>query len=329
METIEIDGLAFAPSRIGLSTCAIGAPSWARREANEAVNTIRHAIDEDITFLESSPLYGFGRAEELIGRALGTGGRRQRVILATKCGPYWHEGRIVRSLRPESISRQLADSLRRLDTEYIDLYEVEGPDPEVPIGEVGQALRELLEQGTIHAIGASGLSLEQLEALQQTAPIQLLRTPFGMLNRACGDERFSYAQDHGIAVLATRVLRGILPCEALRNGTGLPELQLSRDHRRAVIVALERLASERWRQGAVQLAVRWVLEQGRTIALWSANRPEELQAAIDATGWRIHRALMSEIERLIGTATSQSIEREPSPIIHGANRESPFTSATA
>ena len=133
MEQIEIDGTGIMSSRIALGTWAIGGWMWGGTDTQQSIATIHAALDRGITMIDTAPAYGFGRSEEIVGEALAQGGRRDRVLIATKFGLNWHDGQVFRDASPERIRQEVEDSLRRLRTDYIDLYQVHWPDPTVPI----------------------------------------------------------------------------------------------------------------------------------------------------------------------------------------------------
>jgi diketogulonate reductase-like aldo/keto reductase len=134
MEHIKITGLPFDASRIGLGTWAIGGWLWGGTEESDAIKTIHTALDNGINLIDTAPVYGFGRSEELVGKAL-QGGRRADAIIATKVGLDWGSGKILRNSIPARLRQELEDSLRRLKTDVIDIYQVHWPDASVPFEE--------------------------------------------------------------------------------------------------------------------------------------------------------------------------------------------------
>jgi aryl-alcohol dehydrogenase-like predicted oxidoreductase len=139
MEYIQIEGLPRQASRIGLGTWAIGGWMWGGTEESEAIGTIHAALEDGINLIDTAPVYGFGRSEELVGKALG-GGRRERAIIATKVGLDWESGKILRNSSPVRLRQELEDSLRRLNTDVIDIYQVHWPDESVPFEETAKTL---------------------------------------------------------------------------------------------------------------------------------------------------------------------------------------------
>src|SRR5215469_13065558 len=151
MEFARIAGTELTVSRIALGTWSIGGWMWGGPNDDEAVRTIRSALDRGITLIDTAPVYGFGHAEELVGRALKESGARGRVVIATKVGIDWRDRQPFRDARPERITAEVEASLRRLGTDRIDIYQVHWPDPETSISATAEAMQKLFEQGKINA----------------------------------------------------------------------------------------------------------------------------------------------------------------------------------
>ena len=133
MEHASIPGTSLSVSRVAIGTWAIGGWMWGGTDETESVATIKAAIDHGINVIDTAPAYGFGRSEELVGKAVAQGGLRSRVLIATKTGLEWENGRVFRNASRARILREVEDSLRRLRTDHIDIYQVHWPDPLVPI----------------------------------------------------------------------------------------------------------------------------------------------------------------------------------------------------
>ena len=155
MELTKISGTDLTVSRIALGTWAIGGWMWGGADDAQSIQTIRTAVEREITLIDTAPVYGFGHSEEIVGKALATGGLRNRVAIATKAGLDWRDGQPFRNSSRERILAEVEQSLRRLRTDYIDIYQVHWPDPLTPIAECAQAMLALYRQGKIRAIGVS------------------------------------------------------------------------------------------------------------------------------------------------------------------------------
>src|ERR1700756_4094286 len=194
VERATIAGTSLATSRVGLGTWAIGGWMWGGTDDAESVATINAAIERGVNLIDTAPAYGFGRSEEIVGRALADSGLRSRVVIATKTGLEWKDGKVFRNARRDRISREIADSLRRLQTDYIDIYQVHWPDPLVPIEETAEAMRTLYEQGKIRAIGVSNFSTSQMERFRRVAPLHVLQPPYNIFERAADAQLLPYCR---------------------------------------------------------------------------------------------------------------------------------------
>src|SRR5262249_46832895 len=149
--------------------------------------------DRGITLIDTAPAYGQGHAEEIVGRALERWGHRDRVVVATKVGLEWRRGGdVVRNASRARITQEIGDSLRRLRTDYVDVYQVHCPDPLVPFAETAEALYALYRDGRIRAISVSNYFPEQMEAFRQVAPIHTAQPPYNLFEREAEEEVLPY-----------------------------------------------------------------------------------------------------------------------------------------
>jgi aryl-alcohol dehydrogenase-like predicted oxidoreductase len=148
----------FKVSRIALGTWAIGGWMWGGTDEAESIRTVHEAVDRGITLIDTAPAYGFGRSEEIVGRALAQGGRRKQVLIASKVGLDWKDGQPFRNASKARIHKEIEDSLRRLRTEVINIYQVYWPDPNVPIEETATAMADLQRAGKIRVIGVNNFN---------------------------------------------------------------------------------------------------------------------------------------------------------------------------
>ena len=157
METIDISTTDIRVSRIGLGTWAMGGWMWGGADDDASIATIHRALEEGITLIDTAPAYGQGHSEEVVGRALN--GKRAEVVIATKVGLAWDDqGNVRRDASRGRIMKEVDDSLKRLQTDHIDIYQVHWPDPATPIDETAEAMSELFDEGKIRAVGVSNFS---------------------------------------------------------------------------------------------------------------------------------------------------------------------------
>lgn len=307
IETLNIEGIATPVSRIGLGTWAIGGWMWGGADDDRSVTTIRSALERGINLIDTAPVYGFGHSEEVVGKALE--GVRDQAVIATKVALDWSEGGPRRNSTPARIRQEIEDSLRRLRTDRIDLYQVHWPDPLVPIEETAAELEKLRQEGKILAIGVSNYSTEQMDRFRKAAPLASVQPPYNLFERAIEADVLPYARDNGLVVLGYGALcRGLLSGRMTNSTTfdgddlrkSDPKFKSPRfEQYLAAVEALKALAQDRHGKSVLALAIRWVLDQGPTIALWGARRPDQLDGIDDAFGWSLSPQDLTDIDALL------------------------------
>jgi aryl-alcohol dehydrogenase-like predicted oxidoreductase len=318
MEHIKVAGLPFEASRIALGTWAIGGWMWGGTEEKDAIATIHHALDLGVNLIDTAPVYGFGQSEEIVGKALE--GRRDKVLIATKAGLDWTGGSIVRNSTRARLEQELEDSLRRLKTDVIDIYQVHWPDEATAFDETAKTLEGFRRAGKIRAIGVSNFSPEQMDRVRAEANLATIQPPYNLFEREIENDVLPYAKKHDIVVLAYGALcRGLLSGKItmdttfdgddLRNND--PKFQPDRRGQYlAAVGKLDALAKEKFGKPVLALAVRWILDRGDTIALWGARRPSQLDAVKDVMGWQIDDATMEEIDKILDETVKDPVGPE-------------------
>jgi aryl-alcohol dehydrogenase-like predicted oxidoreductase len=308
-KAVEAAETSLTVSRIGLGTWAIGGWMWGGTDDQESVNTIRAAVERGINLIDTAPAYGFGRSEEIVGRAIVEGKLRSRVVIATKVGLEWKNGKVFRNASRDRILREAEDSLRRLRTDYIDIYQVHWPDPLVSIEETAEAVQTLFDQGKIRAIGVSNFSVAQIERFRRVAKLHVVQPPYNLFEREIETELLPYCRQHGIATLTygalcRGLLSGKLQADARFHGDDLrltdPKFQSPRyAEYLAAVRRLDQFAINHYGKQVIHLAVRWLLDQGVTTALWGARQPDQLQPVDEVFGWSLDVAAKAEIDRIL------------------------------
>jgi aryl-alcohol dehydrogenase-like predicted oxidoreductase len=309
MEFADIPGTSLKVSRIAIGTWAMGGWMWGGTDEAESVSTLHAALNHGITVIDTAPVYGFGRSEEIVGKAIAEGSLRSRVIIATKVGLEWRDGKVFRDASPDRIKREFEDSLRRLRTDHIDIYQVHWPDPQTPIEETAEAMHSLFKEGKIGAIGVSNFSIGQMEEFRRSAPIHVLQPPYNLFEREIEAEILPYCLKNKIATfgygaLCRGLLSGRMQTDSIFTGDDLrrvdPKFQQPRfGQYLAAVQRLDRLARDRFGRSVIHLAVRWMLDQGVTTALWGARHPGQLQPLDEMFGWSLDASVKNEIDRIL------------------------------
>lgn len=321
VETTQIPGTDLKPSRIALGTWAIGGWMWGGSDETQSIRTIQSAVDRGITLIDTAPVYGFGHSEEIVGQALAEGGRRAKVAIATKVGLAWKDGKPFRNASRSRVMQEIDDSLRRLKTDVIDLYQVHWPDPNVPLEETAGAMNDLLKAGKIRSIGVSNFSTAQMDKFRAVAPLHTEQPPYNLFEREIERDVLPYARRNKIVTLAYGAL-----CRGLLAGKMTPDTKFSGDDLRRsdpkfrpprfaqylkAVAALDQFAQKNYGKRIVHLALRWILDQqGEGFALWGARKPEQLDPLDQVYSWRLDASAMTEIDRILAATIESPIGPE-------------------
>jgi len=320
VELADIPGTSLEVSRVAIGTWAIGGWMWGGTDEAESIATIRAGVEHGINVIDTAPVYGFGRSEEIVGKAIAEGNLRSRVLIATKTGLEWEGGRVFRNASRARIMQEVEDSLRRLQTDHIDIYQVHWPDPLVTIEETAEAMHTLFEQGKIGAIGVSNFSVLQMERFRQVAPLHVLQPPYNLFERGIETDILPYCRKNEIATfgygaLCRGLLSGGMRPNSIFQGDDLrrtdPKFQQPRFAQYlAAVAGLDRLAQERYGKRVIHLAIRWMLDQGITTALWGARHPGQLQPVDEVSGWWLDAPAKVEIDRILRATITAPIGPE-------------------
>ena len=308
MEFTLINGVHV--SRIGLGTWAIGGTEWGDVSDNDAVATCLAIFDHDINLIDTAPIYGRGHAEEIVGRAMRESGRRNHVYLATKAGLDWRDDGVYANSSPARLRKELEDSLRRLGTDFIDLYQIHWPDTTLPMEEVAEVMQRFCDEGKIRAIGVSNFSAPQMDAFRKIAPIHSNQPPYNIYERAIDRETLPYCNRHSIAVVAYSSLCRSLLAGRLTADTRFPpgdvrlqdpKFQPPRFHQYlAATRKLDEFAQKHYGKRVLHLAMRWVLDRpGISAALWGAKRPDQLKPLREVLNWSLDESAMRAIDQIV------------------------------
>ncbi|MGA2974679.1 MAG: aldo/keto reductase [Spirochaetia bacterium] len=302
-------------TRVGLGTWAIGGAGWqfgwGAQDDEDSIAAIHRALDIGINWIDTAAVYGLGHSEQIVGRAIA--GRRDRVAVATKCGLVWEPGATApgNRLKAESVRVELEASLRRLKTDYIDLYQIHWPDPDADIEEAWSEIAKAVKQGKVRCAGVSNFSIAQLERIRGIHPVASLQPPYSMLRRDVERELLPYCEANGIGVICYSPLQmGLLTgAFSKERVASLPkDDQRSRNpqfaepaltHTLQLVEGLRPIAAKSGKSLG-ELAVAWVLRRSEvTAAIVGARRPEQVEQIAGAGDWELSREDITRINELI------------------------------
>lgn len=314
MQTRKLGNSNLHLTTIGLGAWAMGGSDWAftwgPQDDADSIAAIHHALELGVNWIDTAAVYGLGHSEEVVGRAIA--GRRDQVIIATKCSRVWDEhGNIYSLLKAGNIRREAEASLRRLKVEVIDLYQIHWPQPEEDIEEAWGIVADLVREGKVRYGGVSNFNVAQLRRIQPIHPVTSLQPPYSMLRREVEEELLPYCAANNIGVIvyspmqaglltgkfSHERLAALAPDDWRRNNPYFQEPSFSVTLE--LVDQLQPLAKRHGRTVA-QLALAWVLRRPEvTAAIVGARHPSQIEETALAGGWVLSEEEVSEIEALL------------------------------
>jgi aryl-alcohol dehydrogenase-like predicted oxidoreductase len=296
---------------IGIGAWAIGgagyAFGWGDQDDDESIAAIRTALDVGLNWIDTAAVYGLGRSEEVVAKALQ--GVTNKPYVFTKCERTWDEnGQIVKSLKRDSIRRECENSLKRLNVDVIDLYQIHWPEPEEDIEEGWTALAELKREGKVRHIGVSNFNAQQMARAQKIAPVTSLQPPYSLIRRAIEAEILPYALENNIGVIvyspmASGLLSGKMTAERAANFPSDDWRSRSPEFQEPKLSANLKLATKlseiaaRHGRTAGEAAIAWTLHHPAvTAAIVGIRAPGQVNGVAGALTFRLTEPEVSEIE---------------------------------
>lgn len=296
---------------IGVGAWAIGGSgwqfAWGHQDDNDSLAAINAALDAGMNWIDTAAVYGMGHSEEIVGKAVK--GRTHRPYIFTKCERRWNQdGSIFGSLKADSIRKECEDSLRRLNVDVIDLYQIHWPQPDEDIEEGWAEMAKLQKEGKVRWIGVSNFNVEQIKRAQAIAPVTSLQPPYSLLRRDVEKEILPYVRSQNIGVIvyspmSAGLLTGKMTAERAAN---LPEddwrkrnveFQQPKLSRNLELVELLRKIGDRHGRTPGEVAIAWTLgNPAVTAAIVGVRRPDQVAGIAGALEFRLSPEEIAEIE---------------------------------
>jgi aryl-alcohol dehydrogenase-like predicted oxidoreductase len=318
MQTRQLGNSDLQITPLGIGAWAIGGGglpfAWGPQDDNDSIAAIHAALDRGINWIDTAPVYGLGHSEDIVGRALKN--RATRPCVFTKCSIVWDDKReVTRSLKPDSLRRECEASLRRLQLDAIDLYQIHWPDPESGIEEGWSTLADLQKEGKVRWIGVSNFKPAQIDRLAKIAPITSLQPPYSILSPEIEAEILPACARHNIGVIVyspmksglltgamTRERIAQMPEDDFRQRTiSFKEPLLTRNLN---LVEHMREIGKRHGRTPGEVALAWTLRRPEvTGAIVGLRSPKQVDGIIGAADFRLSSAEVEEIAEFLRANT--------------------------
>jgi aryl-alcohol dehydrogenase-like predicted oxidoreductase len=314
MQTRQLGNSDMHITPIGLGTWAIGGGNWefgwGPQDDEASIATIHRALDLGINWIDTAAVYGLGHSEEIVAQALK--GRSDRPFVFTKCSYVWNDRREVSSsLKEQSLRREVENSLRRLQTDTIDLYQIHWPNPDSDIEEGWSTLAKLKDEGKVRYIGISNFNVEQMHRAQQIAPITSLQPPYSLIDAAIEQDILPYCQEQHIGVIVySPMMSGLLTGKMTQERVAdFPEddwrkrdaeYQEPRLSRNLKLANLLQEIGFPYNRNAGEVAISWTLRHPEvTGAIVGGRRPVQIEEIIGAAEFRLSESELAQIEKFL------------------------------
>jgi aryl-alcohol dehydrogenase-like predicted oxidoreductase len=312
METRQLGKTDLFITPLGFGSWAVGGGgwqfAWGSQDDRESIAAIHRALDLGVNWIDTAAVYGLGHSEEVVARALK--GRTARPYIFTKCSMVWDKaGNISHSLKRDSIRREVEDSLRRLQVEAIDLYQIHWPNPEMEIEEGWSTLSDLKREGKVRYIGVSNFNVNQLRRAMTIAPIDSLQPPYSLIHPGVEDEILPFCETNGIGVIVyspmmSGLLSGRMTQERIRNfpkddwRKNNPEFQQPRLSRNLWLAELLKSVGRRHGLSAGEIAIAWTLRlPAVTGAIVGGRNPVQVDGVVGAANFQLTEDEIDGINR--------------------------------
>lgn len=311
MQTKQLGNSELHITPIGFGAWAIGGSGWAfgwgTQDDQESIAAINCALDLGVNWIDTAAIYGLGHSEEVVAKALK--GRSNRPYIFTKCSMIWDEkGKIGGSIKADSVRREVEASLRRLDIETIDLYQIHWPNPDSEIEEGWTTLAKLKDEGKVRYIGVSNFNVEQLKRAQKIAPVTSLQPPYSLVKPDVEKEILPFCLENNIGVIVyspmqSGLLTGKMTPERVanlpdddwrKNSSEFQEPRLSRNLK--LVEVLQQIGQQHDRSPG-EVAIAWTLNNPAvTAAIVGGRNPKQVEGIIGAGEFRLNQQELDQIE---------------------------------
>jgi len=335
MQTRQLGETDLFITPLGFGSWAVGGGGWqfgwSSQDDSDSIAALNRALDLGINWIDTAAVYGLGHSEEIVARALKERGERPYIF--TKCSMVWDEkGNISHSLKRDSIRHEVEDSLRRLQVEVIDLYQIHWPDPERDIEEGWSTLSDLKREGKVRYIGASNFNVEQLQRAMAIDSVDTLQPPYSLIHPEAEDEILPFCEENGIGVIVySPMMSGLLSGRMTRQRImnfpdddwrkNNPEFQEPRLSQNLRLAELLKNIGRRHGLSAGEMAIAWTLRSAAvTGAIVGGRNPEQVDGMVGAAHFRLSGREIFDIGKFARAKPSLRSFNSENRAVSSANR---------
>lgn len=294
-----------------LGTWAFGGDRWWGPQKDEdSWRVLKIATEKGINFIDTAPVYGRGHSEKIIGEFIKQNQLRNRIVIATKVGLRWQNGRIYHDLRKDTMLKEIEESLKRLQTDYIDVYQIHWPDKNTPIKESAKVMGKLFREGVIKAVGVSNYSVEQIKEFIEFCPLHVVQPPYNMFSRQIEKDLIPFCIENNIAIINYIPLHsGILTGKFFFENISTPQDLCRKNHLdlKEPRLSINKHTLERIKQISIkynktltQFVLNWTYHRpGITSTIVGARNKKQIQENLGAVGWKISSEDLEIIEKIL------------------------------
>jgi len=316
MEYRKYGNLNKAASALGLGSWPFGGDFWWGDQSDrDSLEVLQTAFEGGINLIDTAPIYGNGHSEEVVGKFIKEGGLRKKIILATKLG-LDPNTKGYHNLKKDRMLREIDESLKRLQTDYIDLYQIHWPDPNLPVGESAEMMRNFYERGLIKSVGVSNYSVAQMREFMKYCPLHSLQPPYNMFRREIENEIIPFCAENNISIISYSPLHGAvltgkyffdgvkIPGDAVRKN--LTDLKVPFFAVNKKFLAEIKKTAEKYGKTLTQFVLNWTMtRKGIGCVLIGARNKKQIEENLKALGWSITACDLASINKLLSERDSQ------------------------
>jgi aryl-alcohol dehydrogenase-like predicted oxidoreductase len=315
MQYRKLSNTGIDVSVVALGTWSFGNDKWwGHQDDTKSYDALSAAVDGGVNVIDTAPVYGRGKSEEVVGKFITDNHLREKIIIATKLGLDWDKNgpKIFHDLKPERMRQEFDDSRKRLRTDYFDLYQVHWPDKNVPIAQTAEIMHEWHEKKLIRAVGVSNYSIEQMQEFMRYCPLHSLQPQYSMFCRDIECDIVDFCEKNNIAILPYAPLfSGILTGKFYFNNVPVPN-DINRTYKavhfkeplcsinKEFLGCLRDMAAK-YGKSLGQLVLNWTMNQkGVTSILVGSRNSKQVLDNVGCCDWEISKIDIDTIAQLLG-----------------------------